>query len=715
MKNLNLEPETQLSSSRKNLFAVVALFVIVFSIYANTFDASWHLDDDQNIQNNKAVHLTKLNWKNIKKTFFYVGREGNEKLYRPTACFSFAVNYYFGRLNVFGYHLVNIFIHFFTSVFLFLFIHHTLNLPILRERYGPNAYPIALLATVFWAINPVQTQAVTYIVQRMASMAGMFYIMSMYFYLKGRTAQKRPWRGLHYFMCLSCMLLSVGAKENAVMLPFSIFVFDLFLVQGLTRDNIRKNTFIFFIMISVVLVLALILRGPSVFDLDSLLSGYKKIRPFTMGERLLTEPRVVLYYISLLFYPMPNRLCISHDFSISRSLIDPPTTLVAIIVILIILGISIKKAGRRPLISYCILFFFLNHIIESSIFPLEFCFEHRNYIPAMLFFIPIALLLIKGIQSFTHKPGMYFILTSFVVLLLIGLGHSTFVRNFVWESEISLWQDAVLKSPDLVRPHTNLGVAYYRKKMHEAAMAEYRVAISKQPKHQKKGKGAAYLNIALIYDRVKQMPDEALIYYRKALELRRKDADAYNNMGAILSHKGMVQEALAAYRKAIKYKPDHRFAHMNLGKLLIGEARIEEAIPSLEKAMSITPNDATIAAWLGYAYRVTGSPGKALLLFKKCLELDGRNPNVLLYLSEICFQRKEDDEADQYIYKYVRFAREANISSYIEGVPEKNLELNHIWPYKKMVLKRLSEIYSEEAAVFGEKAEYLNNRISEMQ
>ena len=111
------------------------------------------------------------------------------------------LNYYFDGLNVFWYHVVNFFIHYVTSVFLFLFIYNTLKLPILEGRYERNAYSIALLSTLFWAINPVEVMAVTYIVQRMASMTAMFYIMAMYFYLKGRTGDTIMEE--RHFLCLS--------------------------------------------------------------------------------------------------------------------------------------------------------------------------------------------------------------------------------------------------------------------------------------------------------------------------------------------------------------------------------------------------------------------------------------------------------------------------------------------------------------------------------
>jgi len=153
MEIFNLEPETHLTPCRKNVFAIVTIFIIVIAIYSNTLNASWHFDDETNILGNNPLHLKELNWQNIKKTFF-ASYDNGGKIYRPIACFTFALNYYFGKDNVFGYHFVNLSIHLLTSIFLFLFIYHSLNLPLLKAKYGPNSYFIALLATVLWAEFP---------------------------------------------------------------------------------------------------------------------------------------------------------------------------------------------------------------------------------------------------------------------------------------------------------------------------------------------------------------------------------------------------------------------------------------------------------------------------------------------------------------------------------------------------------------------------------
>jgi len=267
----------------KYAFAFIALFAFLIIIYANSFQGTWQFDDTVNILENKNVSLQTLDWPAVKKTFYGMG---TDKISRPLSYFSFAMNYYFDELNIIGYHVVNFLIHYLASVFLFLFIHRTLNLPKLQERYGPISYSTALLATFFWATSPVQVTAVTYIVQRMASMAGLFYIMAMYFYLKGRTANRQSRSIIYFGLCAVSAAFSISTKENAVLLPVSIWLYDLLLIQGATRQSLIRNLKIF---APLILIMAVI--GLWYIDIKSILSGaaYGN-RPFTLMERLLTEP-----------------------------------------------------------------------------------------------------------------------------------------------------------------------------------------------------------------------------------------------------------------------------------------------------------------------------------------------------------------------------------------------------------------------------------------
>jgi tetratricopeptide (TPR) repeat protein len=637
----NLESEVHLTPCRKNLFAVITLFIIVLSIYANTFHASFHFDDEPNISSDKYLHFNELSWEKARDVLLFAS-DGRKKIYRPATRLTFAINYYFGEENVLGYHIVNLSIHFLASIFLFLFIYHSLNLPLVKAKYGPNSYSIALLATLLWAINPVQTQAVTYIVQRMASMAGLFYILSMYFYLKGRTCKNRRIKITHYFFCFVTAILAFASKENAVMLPISIFFFDLLLIQGLTKENIKKNSYLLLALILIPLALALVLAGPSIISPKHLLSGYE-LREYTLFERLLTEPRVILFYITLLFYPMPDRLNILHDFSISQSLIDPLTTILAILLIFFVLGIAILKSRRWPLLSYCVLFFFLNHLIESTIFSLELIYEHRNYIPSMLLFLPVAILIVRLIKFFSYKKSMQVIFSAFVTLLLVGQGHSTFMRNFVWKTSESLWLDTIDKSPNLPRPHHNLARYYGSMGDREKEITEYELALKLNRWPHGDKRFFTHYNLALAYRNINRI-DKAVEHLKKAIEIYPKFPDAYNNLGAILTRQRKYDEAFDCFIKALTYNNKSYTAHHNLGVYLLIKKRLDEAISEFNKALAMEKDFASSLLGLGIAYKYKKQFVKAKHYLKKALEKNSKNIMIRLHLMETLF-RMQDKES----------------------------------------------------------------------
>ena len=336
--------ELSISYCRKVVFSIIVLSLTTLLIYGNSFDCAWHFDDKPNITDNSNLHIRDLSWDNIKQAFFSDLRNP-DILYRPVASLSLALNYYFGGLEVSGYHLVNIIIHILSSFFLFLFLYHTLNLHSLKDRYASKSYSIAILSTLLWAINPIHTQAITFIVQRMASMAGMFYIMAMYLYLRARTAEKRGKKTLFLIFCLISFTMALGSKENTVMLPLSIFFYEILIIQGGTGKNFLKNIKGFIVILGTVLFLGLVYLYYRDGNALSFMDGYEQ-RPFSMTQRLLTEPRIIIFYISLLIYPVPNRLSLAHSIEISTSLFNPITTLISILFIVVSIGFLICTARK---------------------------------------------------------------------------------------------------------------------------------------------------------------------------------------------------------------------------------------------------------------------------------------------------------------------------------------------------------------------------------
>jgi hypothetical protein len=366
----------------------ILFFLLCLVCYSNTFNVPFHFDDFHNITNNSRLHLDNLYPETIYDAAFE-NKGGNRRLYRPVSNLSIAVNWYLGQSNVIGYHFFNISIHILTAFFLYLTCVNLLKTPNLCRQYNENSYFIAVLAACLWALNPIQTQAVTYIVQRMASMAAMFYIMGIFCYLKARLGDCWKKRLLWSAGVVIVFLLAVGSKENAIMFPMSLLLVEIVFFQNMANQEIRKKMLLIGSLVLVIVFVAGVWLFLSSEFINHILSGYER-RTFTFTERVLTQPRIVAFYLSQIFYPIADRLSLDHDIVVSTGLFSPWTTFAAIVLIVGLISIAIWQIKKRPLLAFAILFFFLNHIIESSVIALELIFEHRNYLPSLFLFLPIA-------------------------------------------------------------------------------------------------------------------------------------------------------------------------------------------------------------------------------------------------------------------------------------------------------------------------------------
>ena len=166
-----------------------------------------------------------------------------------------------------------------------------------------------------------------------------------------------------------------------------------------------------------------------------------------------------------------------HDVEISKSLFDPWTTVAAIIVLLLILVAAVLISRKRPLISYCIIFFFLNHLIEGSFISLQLVYEHRNYLPSMLFFVPLSILIIYALSYFKARKHMFVILSSAITAIIIIQGVTVFIQNNIFKDDLIFWSDNAEKAPDLDIVHNNLGVALLKAGRFPEAFVELTKAL----------------------------------------------------------------------------------------------------------------------------------------------------------------------------------------------------------------------------------------------
>ncbi|WP_045213539.1 tetratricopeptide repeat protein [Desulfonatronovibrio magnus] len=598
---------------------IFAVCVFIIVIYWNSIDGSFVFDDTQNIISNPNIHIQTLDWQSIKGTFESIR---NTSFDRPFAYLTFGLNYYFHEFDVFGYHLVNLIVHCLSALFLYLFIFHTLRLPILKGRYEEHAATIALLATVLWATSPIQVTAVTYIVQRMASMAGMFFIMAMFFYLKGRTAQG-IWRKVSYFIiCFIAGFLSLATKENAALLPVVLFVFDLLLIQGATRENIRKNILWGGAALLCLVVVAFIVTNPL-----NILSGYNN-REFTLTERLLTQPRILIFYVSLMLYPVMDRFTLIHEVQLSTSLFTPWTTLPAILFWVGVVGFALYIVRKRPLISFCILFFLINHLIESSFIPLELIFEHRNYIPSMTLFLLVAIGIFQLLEYL--KTNKKFLAYGFVALLLcffiFDQGHTVVKRNELFHHPLYIWEDNAQKAPGLSRTYTNLGLEYWALGQYEKAKQSYLRAIEADRYHRHSLRAAPLINLGSYYLYIAEDPVTAIEYFEQAREIRPKYWPIWYRQSLALIHLDELEYAAMVLEQATQQIQTNADFHVLYSFVHLHSGDEERAVLHARQAMLLNPENSQALKVMGEAHRRLGNHDQAINVWQDFLR---RNPNDL--------------------------------------------------------------------------------------
>jgi tetratricopeptide (TPR) repeat protein len=649
----------KLPEAKKYAFTFISLFIVLIAVYSNSFSGDWHYDDFENIVNNHYIQLKSFSWTEIKHFTYGIYHSG---LSRPLSYLSFALNYKFGGVDVFGYHVVNFIIHYLAAVFLFLFIHNTLKLPLLREKYSTIAYPIALLSTFLWALNPVHVTSITYIVQRMASMAGLFYIMAMYFYLKGRSAQHSISSISFFILCLIAGSAAVFSKQNAAMLPVSILLFDLFIIQGANRENIKKFSIIFLLPFLLILIIGFIY----IISFSNALSGYD-IRDFSMTQRLLTEPRVVLFYLSLLFYPIGSRLSFLYDIEISRSLFEPWTTIPAILSILLIIFFSLYIARKRPLISFCIIYYFLNHLIEGSIFPLELIYEHRNYLPSMLIFVPLAEFMIFVINYFSYKKIIQFIVSCGIIIIVFGLGDITFRRNAVFANDFLLWMDNIEKYPDLSRPYSNLGKTYMDRGQKENAFHYFKKAQDLD------NFGNIYIRAVNLYNLgyyyyIEGKMDNAFSYFEKSHKTISSHRRNIIYMAYIHLLKNQYKQAHQLIKEALNKYPDNAELNEIFSLILLKENNYQEAQAQSLKLLKKDSYRSFPLSVLAESARKKGNIRSAIALWKLYQETSPLNAHTNLVLIELYNQINDQEKLNQELNKFYYLKGNRTILSYLKEI-----------------------------------------------
>jgi Tfp pilus assembly protein PilF len=586
--------------SRYETLFLLLLALLAILIYANTMSSPFVFDSRNNIETNPHIRISKITPDSLANAALK-----SPSRQRPLPNISFALNYFIHGYNVVGFHVVNILIHISTGFLLYFFIKTTFRTPVLRSRYS-NTMWIAFFTAAIWMFHPLQTQSVSYIVQRMNSLASMFYVLSILLYARFRLngqSRKKWWR---LSGCIMAGILALASKQTAATLPVFIIAYEWFFFQDLNLKRLKNYIPLLAGCLLLTAFIALILLGGD--PLDKILGSYKG-RDFTPIQRLLTQPRVVIFYISLLFWPHPSRLNLDHDFLLSHSMLDPITTLFSILALTAGIGLAVITARKQRLVSFCILWFFGNLVIESSIIALEIIFEHRVYLPSMMFCLIVVLFVYRWV-----KPTW---LQAVLLCGMITVGAVwTYERNTVYSNRITLWQDCVNKSPGKARPYNNLGVALADYGYHDEAIKNYLRALQINPSYQD-----AIANIGLSLAEQGKI-EESIIQFLKALEINPKDYKTLNNLAASLIVQERHAEAVEYLSKAIRLNPYNAKAHNNLGVALQLQGRSEEAIDHFSFAVKLDPEFTRAYNNLGLILSDQGRFEEAIVQFSTALKIN---------------------------------------------------------------------------------------------
>lgn len=610
----------RLSQKVLKLFSLMIIIFIGILLYSNTFNSPFHFDDTLSIKKNIAIrdiYNLKAIWQ-IHPTRF-------------VTYFSFALNYHFHKLDVFGYHLVNLMIHISSALLVWWFALLTFSTSVMKSnRISGQANLIALMSGLIFVVHPIQTQAVTYIVQRLASLATFFYLASLTLYIKARLLQPieehRFLIRIFYLGFLLTACLGMFTKEIVFTLPFTIILYDRFFLR--TQQNIKwKFLLVFFVLAFIAFFTVFAYK----YDFAQLSrqeapGGYIEITPF---HYLLTQFRVLITYLRLLFIPVNQNL--DYDYPISKSLLEI-TTLSSLVFLGLIICASLWIYRRYRLLSFCVFWFFITLMPESSVVPIrDVIFEHRLYLPmvgfSVFFVCSIFYLLSNNFSRYILAILLIFI-TCYSLL--------TYSRNNIWRSEITLWNDVVNKVSRKARPfYTRAGV-YVQKGFYDKAIADCNKLLEMELHPD------AY-NVRGIAYGMQEDYEKALADMNKAIRMKPISSEYYYNRGKIYLHMGDYNQAISDFNHSLRLKSNDDEIYFNRGLAFKGKADYEQAIADLSQALHYNPYNEETYCNRGLVFYLKGDYEKALEDFKMSLRINQNYAEAYNNMG-LCFNMKGNND-----------------------------------------------------------------------
>lgn len=534
------------SESKGGWAICLCLLSAAFLVYANSLHAPFLFDDDHAIINNPRIrHLWPV-WGAMRGTT------------RPLTLLTLAVNYAFGGLDPWGYHVVNVLIHGLAGIALYALIHGTLLLPKLAGKFGPQAKMLAFMCALLWLVHPLQTESVAYVIQRSESLMGLWYLLTLYCVLRGASGKnKRPWYWLAVLVCA----LGMASKPVMVTAPLLVLAYDWVFLSKSWKGLLRERGKLYLGLMGTWIILLMVTIGSP--------EDYQGTAGFSLPGvnslvYLATQARAITQYVKLSFWPRPLQL--SYGW--------PPVgvNVESLMLLCGVFGVALASlfaALKRSAIGFLGVWFFGVLAPTSSFFVIaDVIFEHRMYLPLAAVIIAVVL----AAHAFFHRRNTKGRLAGYLccawMVPAVILGGMTARRNEEYRQAVPLWKAIVDRQPMNARAHGNLGYTY----------------------------------------ELQGRLDDALSQYAQVLTLTPHDPVAHSNLGTVLAKQGRLEEAADQFQEAVHLDPNYASAHFSLGLVRVMRNEPDLAVSHLAAGLWLDPENSQ--TMMEHLRSVSSSPGQ---------------------------------------------------------------------------------------------------------
>jgi tetratricopeptide (TPR) repeat protein len=594
-------------SERKFLTVALCLILLLTAVvYANAIHNDFTNWDDLGlvVENPEIRSLSIGNLKGI-----FTPKPG--KTFQPVRVLSYAIDYYFWRLNPLGYHLGNIALHGFSAVILYLLLGSLLN-QIRPESSLESNRIIALLTSLLFAVHPVNVEAVTWISSRKYGLLAFFYFSSFYFYIKN--SEKGRYHKMYYALSIVSYVLSLLSSPFSVTLPAILFLYDYCRIRDMNLYNILKSRLLSYLFYIVLSISQFIILWNSFTTTPGPEPAIKSHEMNNIFYTFLTMLRVLHDYIKNLIFPFwLNNMYIDYT---STSIFEYKVILSLLVIFFLIGILFFQVRADNKLNLFCLGWFVLTWLPVSNIIPISTKMADRYlYLPAVGLFLLFSLSVYNTSHRWFSLKAKQFVTVPVVAFLVFSLCYLSIDRNRVWANNQTLWEDSLRKAPAYWVPHMNLGLTMAQQGKVEEATAYYEEALRLNP-----NSVYTHNNLGVVLLERGQI-DDAISHYVVALRLKSDYAETYNNLGVALFRLGDFDKAIAHYREALRLDPNFGKAHNNLGNALMEQGRFAEAIPHYSKALETKAYYPEAHNNLGAALARQGKLQEAIAQFRKALRL----------------------------------------------------------------------------------------------